>query len=110
MKLLFDQNLSHSLANSLAELFPGSMHLRGVTLERADDETVWDYAKQHGYIIISKDSDFRQRSFLRGSPPKIIWLNVGNCSTRQIERLLRQFSNQIIEFTDDPMTSFLELH
>ena len=41
MKLLFDQNLSHRLVPALADLFPGSSHVRDHGLERADDPVVW---------------------------------------------------------------------
>ena len=70
MKLLFDQNLSHRLVKSLALEFPQSAHVRHVGLEKAPDGPVWDYAKQHGFVIVSKDSDVHQRSFLYGSPAK----------------------------------------
>lgn len=63
MKLLFDQNLSHRLARALADLFPDSLHVRDVGLRAADDPVVWDYARQRGFVIVSKDADFHQRSF-----------------------------------------------
>ena len=37
MKLLFDENLSHKLVGLLADLFPGSVHVREVGLKAADD-------------------------------------------------------------------------
>lgn len=75
MKLLFDQNLSPRLVRLLADLFPGSTHVRDVGLGEADDVTIWTYAGLHGYTIVSKDSDFQQRSLLNGAPPKFIWLS-----------------------------------
>ena len=70
MRLLFDQNLSPLLVTLLADLFTQSVHVRDVGLQAADDETVWNYAIQQRLVIISKDSDFRQRSFLFGGPPQ----------------------------------------
>lgn len=52
------------------------------------DDAVWDYAKVQGFAIVSKDSDFAERSFLYGSPPKVVWIRLGNCSTATIEQLL----------------------
>ena len=72
MKLLFDHNLSPELVRSLADIQPDSLRVRDVGLQTADDETVWDYAALHGLVIVSKDADFHQRSFLHGYPPKII--------------------------------------
>jgi len=45
------------------------------------DETVWEYARQNGFDLVTKDSDFSELSVLRGSPPKVIWLRIGNCTT-----------------------------
>ncbi|HED03224.1 MAG TPA: hypothetical protein ENI60_00400 [Candidatus Fraserbacteria bacterium] len=89
MKLLFDQNLSHRLVSVLASLYPGSVHVRDLGLKTADDDAVWKYALEHGFTIASKDADFRQRSFLFSHPPKVVWIRLGNCSTQDIEALLR---------------------
>src|SRR5687768_18394634 len=91
-RLLFDQNLASRLARSLAGIYPDSLHVREVGLAEADDKEVWDYAKQNDFVIVSKDNDFQQLSILYGSPPKVIWLRVGNCTVKQVEELLRKHS------------------
>jgi len=88
MKLLFDENLSPRLPGLLAGLFPGSLHARECGLLGLADEEVWEYARHHGFAIISKDSDFQQRSLLYGPPPKIIWLRIGNCTRDELVRLI----------------------
>jgi predicted nuclease of predicted toxin-antitoxin system len=103
MKLLFDQNLSARLVNRLADLFPDSSHVAMVGLEYASDEIVWDYAKLNHFIIVTKDADFNDLSLLRGTPPKIIWLRLGNCTTNQIEASLRRHQTEIESFATDPM-------
>ena len=109
MKLLFDQNLSHLLVGSLADIFPDAAHVRDHGLQNADDAAVWDFARDHGYTLVSKDADFRQMSFLRGAPPKVVWLRVGNCATTQIEAILRSKAIVIIAFERDPDFTFLVL-
>lgn len=109
MKFLLDQNLSPQLINALRDLYPGSMHVRDVGLKDASDEAVWTYAAQHGLAILSKDSDFHQRSFLHGHPPKVVWVRRGNCSTRQIEALLRQHHRAILSFEGDQAGAFLAI-
>jgi predicted nuclease of predicted toxin-antitoxin system len=64
MRFLFDQNLSHKLVLLLADHFPDSVHVRDIGLEAADDHSVWNYALSEGLVIVSKDSDMHQRSFL----------------------------------------------
>ena len=63
MKLLFDQNPSPRLSRLLADIYPDCVHVRDGGLHDADDLTIWDYARDHGYVIVSKDSDFQQRSW-----------------------------------------------
>lgn len=89
MKLLFDENLSHRLAKALSDVYPGSGHLRDCGLRGASDDRVWQYAGENGFVIVSKDSDFSERSSLLGSPPKVVWLRVGNCTTTRAEFVLR---------------------
>ena len=77
------------LVGRFAEEFPDSVHVTDVGLDRATDREVWEFARAGGYVIVSKDSDFRQLAFLFGPPPKVVWLRVGNASTSVIVSLLR---------------------
>jgi uncharacterized protein DUF5615 len=58
VRLLLDQNLSPGLIDLLADLYPGSQHVRNVGLGAANDEQVWSYAAREGLAIVSKDTDF----------------------------------------------------
>jgi len=107
VKLLFDQNLSHRLVALLSDCFLGSVHVRNVGLARADDASVWAYASDHGLIIISKDSDFHQRSLLYGPPPKVVWIQRGNCTTADIEGILRRHLADLDSLQESPDTAFL---
>lgn len=109
MKLLFDQNISPRLVRRLADIYADSAHVREIGLRDADDSVIWDYAKLHDFVIVSKDSDFQQRSLLYGSPPKFVWLRVGNCPVKTIEDLLRDHSVAIHTFGLDKTKSHLML-
>ena len=109
LKLLFDQNLSPRLVSALADLYPGSGHVRDVGLQSADDEVVWQHAAATNYTIVTKDDDFRQKSFLRGSPPKVIWVHLGNCGTADVEAILRSRHADILMFEADNQAALLVL-
>lgn len=109
MKFLFDQNLSTKLIKALEDLYPGSVHVRDVGLGNASDEEVWTYAGLHQLTILSKDADFHQRSFLLGHPPKVVWIRRGNCSTADIEAILRIHHANLQEFERDAEGAFLIL-
>ena len=109
MKLLFDQNLAPSLVVELEHLFPGSQHVRAVGLSHADDLVVWEYAKYHGFAIVSKDADFHQMSLVHGAPPKVVWVRLGNCTTVAVADLLNRRRKRLLEFDDQPEAAFLAL-
>lgn len=109
MRLLFDQNISFRLVDSLSDIYPYSEHVKMLDLEEADDREIWDLAKAENYIIVSKDSDFHQFSFLYGPPPKVVWISKGNCSTTEIESALREHKDDIEKFSEDSDASFLEV-
>ena len=109
MKLIFDENLSPRLAEHLSDIFPDSTHVRDVGLKSADDPEVWKFADNNGFVIVSKDADMHDRSLLFGFPPKVIWIRLGNCSTRQVEELIRREHKAIFNFIGDESASFLAL-
>lgn len=109
MKLLFDENVSPRLARAMAAEFPGSAHVSGVGLRGAEDWQIWDYARNEGFVIASKDADFRERSYVEGAPPKIVWLDVGNAGTEAIGGLLRRERERVERFAASEESSFLIL-
>ncbi len=84
MKLLFDQNISFRIEKRLSSSFSNSKHISSLELMNADDITIWEYAKENDFTIVTFDSDFYDITLLRGTPPKIIWLRIGNLTTPKI--------------------------
>ncbi len=109
MKLLFDQNLSPKLAHRLADLFPASIHVQKVGLDCATDEHVWEYARLNGLAVVSKDDDYNNLSVVRGGPPKVIWLQLGNCTTAEVEAAFRARFPDIEAFEKDLAANTLVL-
>ena len=109
MKLLFDHNVSFRLVVALESSYPNSQHVSQLGMSAASDTTVWDYARDHGFVIVSKDSDFYYRSMLLSHPPKAVWIRLGNCTTTAICDLLRARHADMIAFEQDTATSFLIL-
>ena len=57
-------------------------------MEQADDLAIWEYAKQHGFMIVTRDADYLDLSTLHGQPPKIVWLRTGNQTKAAVIHLL----------------------
>jgi predicted nuclease of predicted toxin-antitoxin system len=109
VKLLFDENLSSRLPALLADVYPESAHVHHCGLGSGDDSAIWQYAKKNGYTIVSKDSDFQESSVLHGHPPKLIWLRAANCSSDEIEDLLRMALPILQRFIQEDQESCLVL-
>lgn len=109
MKLLFDQNLSHRLIAALQDLFADSQHVRLLGLDEADDREIWEYAKAHGFVIVTQDSDYPDWNKFLGAPPKIVGLRCGNATVDQVEKKLRQAAARIIALETDPEVEIVEV-
>jgi predicted nuclease of predicted toxin-antitoxin system len=98
LRLLFDANLSPKLVSLLAELFPDSVHVFETGLARfTSDRTIWDYAKNNGFVIVTADADFLDLAGTHGAPPKVVRLENCNYRTTQVVELLRRNAVRIAE-------------
>ncbi len=98
MRLLFNANLSPKLVGRLAELFPESVHVFETGLARhTSDQTIWNFAREDGFAIVTADSDFLALADERGAPPKVVRLENCNYRTAQVEELLRRNAVRITD-------------
>lgn len=109
MKLLFDANLSPVTGWTPPIRLPRQCPRSGRRVERKFGCAIWEFARLRNFAIASKDTDFRERSFVEGSPPKVIWLDVGNAGTREIELLLRAERQRVQQFSQSQEASLLIL-
>ena len=109
VRLLLDENLSDGIVRRIIDLYPDSAHVKILTLTNTDDSIIWEYAHANNFVIVSKDSDFHQRSLLYGHPPKFIYLRIGNSPTSKIVQILRDNFDIIIQFWNSEVESILVL-
>jgi predicted nuclease of predicted toxin-antitoxin system len=107
--LLFDQNISPRLVERLVDIYPDSAHVSTLGMGNAMDLEIWEYANRHDYMIVTKDADFSELGVIKGFPPKIIWIRRGNCTTTDIENILRGNLNEIELLSKDENTGILVL-
>jgi len=101
MKLLFDQNISYRIVSLVSHKYPDARHINQVGLEDATDNSIWNFAKENNYTIVTFDSDYYDLSIIRGCPPKIIWLRIGNTSTTMVAKVLNDDFTLIEAFLSD---------
>ena len=91
------------------DFYPGSPHVYRIGLDRASDLAVSNAAREQGYVITSQDADFSDLSALFGFPRKVIWIRRGNCSTREVETVLRLRYDAVASLNEDPSMGILAL-
>ena len=109
MRLLFDHNLSPALKATLADLYPQSRHVWDLGMDTATDAVIWDYARARGLVIVTKDADYRELAAVRGHPPKVILVGLGNGPTSEVAWLLRSRYADVAAFCRDDTAALLEL-
>ena len=88
MKLLLDENLSRRIVPFIQDGYPDSTQVALIGMEQAHSSNAID----NGYVMTTKDADFYEMNLLYGSPPKIIWLKIGNQSkAATIKTLLNNY-------------------
>jgi predicted nuclease of predicted toxin-antitoxin system len=110
LKLLLDEHLPASLKRRLRDVLPDITHVGEAELIHVEDAEIWEFAQAHELTIVTKDEDYWQLSLLRGYPPKVIWLRLGNCSVHELESCFRVNLERIEAFHRDETASLLMLH
>jgi predicted nuclease of predicted toxin-antitoxin system len=72
MRLLLDENISWRLVSYLRSHCAVVLHVRDTQLNNSPDTSIWRYAKQHGYDVITKDEDFLRLVLAEGFPPRVV--------------------------------------
>lgn len=109
MKLLLDQNLSRRLLPALEPHFPGSSQTALLALETASDLEVWRAAREGNFAIVTKDADFVEMALIKGWPPKVVRLNLGNVSNDAILACLLKHREAIAGFLAADQDGVLEI-
>lgn len=96
MKLLFDESLSPRLVPLLLDVFPESESALRNGLAQVGDRRILEYAVEHGFVLVSTDSDFEQ--ILRQFPAaKVVILRSCNYPTDIAADVLRRNAIRIAE-------------
>ena len=110
MKLLFDQNISFRLIYRIKDIYPEAIQVKEAGLENSTDIQIWKYAKNNEYTIVTFDVDFYDYSMIKGYPPKIIWLRIGNKTTYKLEEIFRKKYDVIKKFISNDEYGCLEIN
>jgi predicted nuclease of predicted toxin-antitoxin system len=109
MRLLFDEHLSPKLVRRLGDLYPGSLHVQDLGLRGRKDRSIWEFARDGGFTVVSRDSDFEHLAITLGPPPKVMIVRSRDGHTAVVEDLLRRNAESILNFDRSQEASLLIL-
>jgi len=69
MTLLFDENISYRILKKIQDDLPGCLHVTGIKPALKNDFEIFQFAKKHGYVIVTYDEDFYELQLMNGFPP-----------------------------------------
>jgi len=110
ISLLLDANLSWRSVAILKNYYDNCVHVDNTALLcPAKDIEIWSYAQNQGMLIVTNDEDFLHLSTLKGFPPKVILLRMGNQSRKFVEQTQINLKEQIEIFLESSEYGVLEL-
>ena len=114
MKFLVDAHLPMRLANWLKERGHDGIHTRELPLKNeTDDIDIIQLSVDQDRIVVSKDEDFFKYFILKGQPPKLLMLTMGNIVNKELidlfEKNIGQIEtdlkfNKVVELGNDTVT------
>jgi predicted nuclease of predicted toxin-antitoxin system len=107
MKILCDVHISFKLVNVIRELGHECIHINSV-LDKwfTKDADISKFSDENDYIIISKDSDFRDSFFIKQTPKKLIKINLGNISNNELIKIFIENVNNF-ELVSNKYNNFI---
>lgn len=90
IRLLLDQGLPYSTARLLTETGWDVVHVRDIDMQRASDQAILDYAREHHRICVTLDADFHSLLALqRVDSPSVIRIRQEGLKGTDAAQLLR---------------------
>jgi predicted nuclease of predicted toxin-antitoxin system len=91
MNFLCDIHIAKKLSKRLQELGHTSIHVNEI-LDKwfTEDPKISEYCNQNDIILISKDQDFRDSHLIIKKPKKLIKVNLGNISNKDLIQAIEE--------------------
>ena len=101
MRLLLDENISWRLAAYLRPHCAEVLHVRDIGLDESPDTSIWRYAQQHGYDVLTKDEDFLRLVLAEGFPPRVVAVQNAQVPVKELAAFLLARLPQLAAFLDE---------
>lgn len=110
-KIWVDANISPAIAKWMSEFTGYDVKSAFVlNLYYLSDKDIFEMGRNAGNVIlVSKDSDFPELVTQLGTPPKLIYLRVGNCDNRKLWRIIKPNIKEALNILTTTDTSIIEM-
>jgi predicted nuclease of predicted toxin-antitoxin system len=90
---LIDANLSCKIPT-----WRGAAFVYQADLDPAmSDTAIWEYARLHNMVIVTKDADFTDRISFTNPPPKVIRIGLGNMKKAVLRLAISTIWSEVVE-------------
>ncbi len=89
MKFLLDQGLPHTAAHRLRNAALDAIHTSECGLATSTDSAILEYAREHGQVVVTLDSDFHTLLALSdAAAPSVIRIRIEGLSAEAVSDLI----------------------
>ena len=111
MKFLCDVHISFKLVKTIQVLGFECIHVNAILDKwHTKDSEIAKYVDENNYILITKDSDFRDSFFIKNSPKKLIKINLGNISNRELITIFENNLSKIDTISNNNSNFIIEVN
>ena len=109
MRVLCDVHVAYRLVSRLRDIGVDATHVNRI-LDGSEtaDTAIAAYVDENEMLLITKDGDFRDSHFLRGTPKLLLRLVLGNVSNDELVTLIKSFWPEIAKASQEDRC-YLEL-
>jgi len=98
VKVICDVHISFKVVRFLISMNVESVHVNDILDgDKTEDQDICSYADKYEFTVLTKDSDFRNSHFIQGTPSRLLKINLGNLSTKQLIKILEKNLDLLIE-------------
>ena len=98
MKFLCDVHITYQLVNYLQSKGHQAIHVNHILQKwNTSDTDIAHYADKNGFVLITKDIDFRNSFVVQGTPAKLIRIVLGNISNKLLIELFEKNLQSILK-------------
>ncbi|HEY5565917.1 MAG TPA: DUF5615 family PIN-like protein [Gammaproteobacteria bacterium] len=96
MRFLIDAQLPPGLARLFITASQEAVHVTDVGLLTENDVEIGAYAAKAQMIIVTKDEDFVTMRRLSSRAPKVVWVRIGNATSRALTMRMQPLMVEIL--------------